>query len=559
MRKWNQFLAATAACGILASAAGGAGQSRESFLRAGDVWVLLGDSITDNDTYRRVLTRVLRHYHPRTDVRLVRRGVSGSLAQATPEQFAKAAARDRPTIVSLMTGMNDSINSAWRAGQPTDGPLKHYRESITKTTRLAKANGLTVLLMSPTLTDESLGWGSMWELAGTAQFLRRAAKVVREVAEAEGAVYLPVAEEFGAAQAKLAPEQIFRADGVHPSALGQYEIARTFLRRLNLSGSLTGKGRTMTAALPLGVKLSLQSRFLTGGATKITFDVRAPRAMTVTATWSCGDMRGRRTLKLTGKDTWTLELPDHAAKLGIGQADDVVIDLTDGRGRALYLVDLCKVPVMHLTDGEVRGTITGPADRPEGAKAVEWTVRVAGKGLLIEAEVFDAEIRSDYSWPWGQDGLSVWLDFRPTARFADIGIDSDCYLAMLHPYEKPRFAVKLRPWLGRGLDKVGVAGGVRTRTGYKCYLSIRDGRGQMQRFSKWSDSDLSKRDFIGLNFVLTDADTVAKVRYPRQQFLPALKTSNAPDRYGNGFIILDLKNKLPGDSVVNVHLSQLLP
>ena len=53
--------------------------------------------------------------------------------------------------------------------------------------------------------------------------------------------YVPVAEEFAAFQASLPPECVLCYDGVHPGSLGQYQIARSLLRRLGM-GRKAGRG-----------------------------------------------------------------------------------------------------------------------------------------------------------------------------------------------------------------------------------------------------------------------------------------------------------------------------
>ena len=60
--------------------------------------------------------------------------------------------------------------------------------------------------MTPTLTDEGFNSG-IYELKGTREFLRRCARIVREVAAAEGVFWLPVQEEFESFQSLLAPNK----------------------------------------------------------------------------------------------------------------------------------------------------------------------------------------------------------------------------------------------------------------------------------------------------------------------------------------------------------------
>ncbi len=48
--------------------AGGAAEPGSCFLKNGDRWLFVGDSITNADVYRQVLLRVLQHYHPDADI-----------------------------------------------------------------------------------------------------------------------------------------------------------------------------------------------------------------------------------------------------------------------------------------------------------------------------------------------------------------------------------------------------------------------------------------------------------------------------------------------------------
>ncbi len=524
-------------------------QDKNCFLKDGDLWLFMGDSITNADTYRRAVERTVKHYYPQANIRFEQAGRSGALASAGKEQFEKIPEAQRPIIISYMTGMNNSINSAWRKGQPMEAALESYRKSLADFAHAAKANGITVILMSPTLTDESLGWSSVWELGGTAEFLRKCSAILKEVAAAEGVLYVPVAEEFEAFQDTLATQQTLRPDGVHPGSLGQYQIARSLIRRLNLGGKLVGERRLAEPAAELGVDVSLVSRFLDEDEDSIQLSVKSAAAMTVTASLSIGDYRETQKWPLTGSDKLKLKLPKKLLYLEAGKATDLVLELSEGAKRSLYVIDLCKVRVLHLKDGKASGTVEGPAQRPEGAKVANWSVASDGKGLLVEAEVFDSEIRSDDPWPWGRDGVILWLDYRPAERFADVNTDSDVHQTVLNVYDKPLFTGVLRAWLGRGMNNAAILKTTQVQGGYKMQLAIND------KFSKHNDSDLSKRDFIGFDMIVVDMDTVDGKK--QGGFHPLFPTQNPHDQYANTFMIVDLKNKLKGDLAINVCLSRL--
>ncbi len=539
-------------------------QERSSFVRPGDVWIFVGDSITHNDTYRRMTERVYRHYNSESTARFLPAGRDGAPSNASKEQLDKAAQENRPTLISLMTGMNDSINSGWRLGLPADKPLENYRKQIDGFAAAAREGGVDAVLLSPTLTDESLGWSSMWAIEGTAEFLRACGAIVQEVAKAHKVFYVPAQEVFEAAQRHALPQQVFRADAVHPSALGQYRIAAALLDRMAFDAPPSKGVRTFSPpAEALPVAVTLGTRMLPESAGGIPLEIVTDAPLTVTATYTFRSQgldtmaRNAARWELTGKDTVTLDLPAGALGLEMGGAADVVLDITDGKRRNLYVIDLCRVPVLHLTDNAVSGVIAGDAARPEGARAAAWTLAVRdGKWLSLEVEVFDSQICPEHDWPWGQDGLTVWLDYRPTERFADIGVDADVYQAMLIPYEQPHFAVALRPWQGRSIWGAAVAGGEKTPTGYKAHLTVADQKSQFHRFSKWADSDLSKRDFFAFNLVLCDQDRNADGKVS-SAYLPYAKTHYAHDKYANTLVVVDLKNALKGDSIVNLHLAKL--
>lgn len=527
------------------------GVRAEGFLKGDDLWVCTGDSITHADTYRRTLGRVIAHFHPEADIRVVNTGKWGALVTAADEEFRKASEKERPSIVSIMSAMNSSINSGWQRGQSMDPYVKSYVDGLRSMVRSAKQKNITVIVMSPTLTDNGENYGSSWDLAGTREFLQKCTELTKQLAVDEGVLYLPVSEEMELVQDTLPPQQVLRPDGVHPSAFGEYVMAGTFFRHIDLAGPLDGIRKLNAEPTPeLPVKMSLTSRFLLPGERKIGFNIESPAPAAVTATWSCGKARGTQVLQLTGHDTWEVELPQEVAAMQNGDADDVVIDLTDGSARNIYIVDLCRTRVMHLKDGKVSGVLRSEEKRPEGKVAAKWQMSVVDKGLMFEAEAFDSEIRDDFDWPWGRDGMTLYLDYRLTERFADIGLDSDVHQDVLSVTDKPKFGVSLVPWLGRGMPRAATVGGDKTPTGYKVWMYIH------YPFSMYYDSDLSKRDFIGFNVVHGDLDS-SPDRKTKLVFTQSQNTKYAPHQYANSMVILDLKDKFKSDSLINVDLSKL--
>lgn len=507
-----------------------AAEPQASFLHDGDRWLFLGDSITHNDTYRSLIERMLKHFHPEATFMLGNMGLNGATS-ARDEGKGEV----KPTVVSIMYGMNNSINSGWRYGKPMDADLKAFRADMTAKAREYKAMGAAVILMTPTLTDESYNSG-IYELKGTREFLRQCGQIVREIAEQEGVYWLPVQEELEAYQNTLASEQILRLDGVHPSALGQYQIARTFCEHLNLAGPLIGKTRTLLQPpAPVPATVRLAARFLPTGQHSLSLLLASETPQTVTATWSLKSARGTETLHLTKEEqSWTPAIPAEALQLPAGESDQLILDLAAGDKRSLYVLDLCNTRVIHLTDGKAAGSIAGEG----GAHVADWALERVDKGLLFSGEVTSKLNHPDEFWPWARDGVNLWLDFRPTARFADIGVDADVHMAIMTVRRQPRFSGSLIPWLGQGMQHAAEYGAEPTPTGYRWHLYVHN------YFVKNKPVDFTNSDFIGMNIIIVDDSKYAM----------AQQTRIPNDKFANTLMVVDLKNKLPGEQVINLHL-----
>lgn len=549
--------------GLLAAAATGwAGLARAAepgcFLREGDVWEFHGDSITNADTYRRLCERVFRHYHPEAHVDFIQAGVWGSSSSDLGKRLKEQGRK--PTVVSLMLGMNNAINGAWRKGMPLEKSLAAYRADIETFVRASKATGAAVILMSPTLADDTVRH-TIFEIDGANAFLRDCGRIVKEVAAAEGVFYLPVQEEFESFQTGLDRFQRLRPDGVHPASCGEYRIACTLWERLNFSGKLGDGARTLSEPGPrLAVTLRPASPFAAPDASEIEFRVAAlssaapatpappprggdiPLAGALNVAWSLGDRRGTGTIEAGPNPTWRLtDVP----ALAVGNAADAVIELRGGGRTALFVVDLCAVRVLHLTNDVVTGAIESGQDRAEGRHAADWRLSRSQGELLLQANVIDAEIRSGGDWAWGRDGLNLFWDLRPPERFAGINLDADFHQSLVNVYELPFVAAALRPWLGDGMEYAATASAERTATGYTARFRLHQGFGLHRPLA------LDQRDFVGLSVIVVDQDGGGKepVRTAMYEAQPPVQ---AHDQYANNLMVLDLKNKLSGERVVNV-------
>jgi len=512
-----------------------------SFVKNGDRWVCYGDSITAAGTYPKILERVLKHYHPEAEFTVINSGQPGDTADTDEKKFAGRILSHRPTVVSVMFGMNESLN-CWSKGQPREPSQARYRAGLTSIARQCKAHGIAVIFMTPTLTEEGCGW-SLFNLAATVSYLKECNAIMREVADKEGVPVVSVQEEFEAMQERQPAARIFRMDGVHPSSYGQYQIARSLWEHCRFDAPLnTGKRSVGPAPEPVPVKVALVNRFLDPDAAQLAVRLTSAKPQEVTLTWSLGALHESATLSLEKTNSWSLSLPRDLIPQKSGQSGELVLDMASGTHRSLYVVDLARTGVVHPVNGVFTGTVESAVERPEGKRVANWNFKLLGKALLFEGEVFDSTISSENYWPFGRDGFNMILDFRPNERFAGIGLDSDVHQTFLLPRKDPFPAVSLRPWLGYGMGGAAVAGGEITPTGYKARLYVYD------KWTTHSLVDFSNHDFIGVDICVVDADPGGTVYHHAQV------NERPMDQYANNLLILDLKNRLKGDQVITVNL-----
>jgi lysophospholipase L1-like esterase len=533
---------------VMAAGVTMAAPPQEGFLKEGDVWVFHGDSITHADTYRRMCERVFRHYHPDVKVEFIQAGVWGSPSSEVVKQM-KTQGR-QPTVVSLMTGMNNAINSDWVKGMPREKHLAAYRKDLTEFVQNNKAAGAAVLLMSPTLTDET-SRRSFFRIAGCTDFISDCRKVVQEVAQAEGAFYVPVQEEFEAFQAAAGPKQRLRSDGVHPASLGEYAIARSLWEHLDFAAPLaTGDRRLNASPAASGIALKPVSGLVEASSKGLDFTIETPNQApgTATVTWSLGDARKTEEVPLNGGRTpWTLALPPGFPALKNGEATEAIIDVRIGKASALFVADLCAVPVLHFADNVVSGTVESTLDRPEGRLVAKWQLTRQGGELLLDVEVTDSQIQSSSEWAFARDGLSLFLDLRPTDRIGGINLDDDVHQVFVNFYEQPFVAAAVRPWAGAGLENVIACKGEKTAAGYRLRLRFGDRLNLREPFA------LDQREFLGLALAIADVDKAPKGN-PTSVLHDSYPVTRPRDQYANGLALVDLKDKWLGSSAMNLHL-----
>lgn len=195
--------------------------------------VFIGDSITD--CHRRTdplglgggyVDIVATTLHARGDAPAVlNTGVSGDRLEHLAQRWEADALAHRPAVLTVFAGVNDTMVTFFQ-GRPT--PPEVFRERYADL--LARAAAVPrLVLLEPFFVgtgDEGVRWYDGNEFFAADLAAKQA--VVRELAEAHGAVFVALQRAFTAAAAERGPAAV-APDGVHPSALGHRIVADAWL------------------------------------------------------------------------------------------------------------------------------------------------------------------------------------------------------------------------------------------------------------------------------------------------------------------------------------------
>ncbi len=506
------------------------------FIKAGDRVGFFGDSITDAGAYVRLTELVFMHFHPDADVGFINNGHSGLTLAGTKIDRVVAG---EPTVVAIMIGMNDAINSAWVRGMPVEPAVARYKASLVNLVRELKAKDIAVVILTPTLTDETCA-ATCFRTEGTRLLLTAMGVACEEVAGEESVVCVPVQSEFERYEETLHRFASLRPDGVHPCARGHYQIARSLWAHLNLAGTLDGTRRLSPVPVLADVTINLATNIRAVDSNVLEFAIETAAPAPAKVTWSLGQLRGAEELNLTGKDTWLLKLPEGALPQADGKSATLVLDVESQGGRSVFVVDVFRKRVIHGKDGEAAAVITDE----QGTALCTYRFRKEGRALVFEAEVKKGELfqGSEDQWPWGNgDALTLYLDLGDGAKLGGLGFDGDVYQVWFKPQDKPFFSPGFHPWSGKHMTNVATAYGERLHDGYKVGLQLAGYRNIRERF------DISDRDFIGFDLSLIYAEALGK-----RKWLNVQESDRRNFLFPGTFMLVDLYGKLTDDSAYSV-------
>ena len=223
-------------------------------LQPGDRLAIVGDSITEQKIYSRLMEDYLTVCVPELKVTARQYGWSGETAEGFLRRMTNDCLRYKPTVATTCYGMNDY---KYRPFDAANG--EWYRARYTAVARAFKAAGTRLVLGSAGSVGKVASW--VKSANGTLEdhnvSLCKMRNIALETAAAEGArfadVYWPLLTGGFEARAKYGADYALNGhDGVHPGGAGHLVMAYAYLKAMGLDGDLGTirvdlKGGTATA------------------------------------------------------------------------------------------------------------------------------------------------------------------------------------------------------------------------------------------------------------------------------------------------------------------------
>lgn len=212
----------------------------DSFLKPNDRLAIIGDSITEQRMYSRIIETYLTVCAPELKIGVRQFGWSGETAEGFLHRMTNDCLRFKPTVATLCYGMNDH---RYRAYTETNG--QWYRENYEAVAHSLKDHGARVVLGSPGSIGQIPRWSTdshatVEDLNDNLCKLRNidiqiAAKEQTRFAD----VFWPMLVAGYEAKQKFGADfAINGKDGVHPDWAGHLLMARAFLKAMGLNGDL---------------------------------------------------------------------------------------------------------------------------------------------------------------------------------------------------------------------------------------------------------------------------------------------------------------------------------
>ena len=337
---------------LLACATAVSGQTRLE-MKANDLWVMTGDSITAQRLHSNYIEAFYRARYPELHLQFRNSGIGGNTTGSVLARFDYDVAAWKPTIVSVELGMNDV-----GAGEDPS----RYLEGMKNLLAQIRAVGATPVLISSSPVNDGSKLND-WK-GDRCRKIHPYTVALGTLAQAEKVVFVdqyhPLLDLWAGNKLPDGKERFpLGGDGVHPGAVGQLTMAATILTALGADPEVSSA--TFNAAGSVVEKQLCEISNVAakdGGLSFTRLDQRGP--------WPIAP-QCREALKLMPQ---IADLSRYMLK---------VTDLADGQ----YAVSMNGKPVAQLTAKELAAgwnmsTLTEGAIAERSAKIVELVTKLQG-------------------------------------------------------------------------------------------------------------------------------------------------------------------------------------
>ena len=217
--------------------------------QSGERWCVLGDSITHGGFYHRYIELFYLTRFPALTLDVVNCGIAGDTAVGAEKRLPWDCLQAKPTVVTVMLGMNDVKRDLYAAGATGPGIEKKrtaaaetYDATMRRVLLSLKDSGASVVCILPTPFDDTVDL-PIANLPGCDAALQGLGQRVRTMA---GEFGFPIID-FHAPLASINAEKqksdphftIIGPDRVHPKEPGHLIMAAQFLKAQHLEGPVS--------------------------------------------------------------------------------------------------------------------------------------------------------------------------------------------------------------------------------------------------------------------------------------------------------------------------------
>jgi lysophospholipase L1-like esterase len=216
--------------GTLAAAQNATEKSGDFFLRDGDVYVIYGDSITNNTTYPRLLENYVLTRFPQWHVTFFNLGWGGDYA-SNIFRYQRDILPIKPTAFTDCMGLNDGCD------QPINEKiLTRYMDAYRQTIpMLRKANPEMRIALISAIPYENQP-GRYCADGAYPQTLRSLAQAKQQLALEFNTSFIDLftgySEKVGMGK-MVYPDFVLSGDGIHPNPIGHYIMGLVILKGMN--------------------------------------------------------------------------------------------------------------------------------------------------------------------------------------------------------------------------------------------------------------------------------------------------------------------------------------